>query len=127
MSQTALSPDFQQVWQQDKDHHVHPWAHFPTFKQTGSLILNRAEGAYVYDAQGNRYLDGIGGLWCVNVGYGRKEIAQAMAEQAENMVYYSSFGPHTSVPAAQLAHKTGDSGAGWAESYSVRYRRFDGQ
>ena len=68
-------------------------------------MLADAEGAYVSDVEGNRYLDGIAGLWCVNVGYGRKEIAQAMAEQAEKMVYYSSFGHHTSIPAAELAHK----------------------
>ena len=69
------------------------------------MILADAEGAYICDAEGNRYLDGIGGLWCVNVGYGRKEIARAMAEQAEKMVYYSSFGAHTSIPAAELAAK----------------------
>lgn len=97
--------DSQEIWKKDKDHHLHPWTDFSTFKQKGSLILADADGACVSDADGNTYLDGIGGLWCVNVGYGRKEIAQAMAEQAEKMVYYSSFGHHTSVPAAELSHK----------------------
>ena len=104
----ALSPqkyDTQKIWQKDKDHHVHPWADFATFKEKGSMVLAEAEGAYICDSEGNRYLDGIGGLWCVNVGYGRKEIAQAMAAQAEKMTYYSSFGAHTSIPAAELAHK----------------------
>ncbi|MGI9316278.1 MAG: aminotransferase class III-fold pyridoxal phosphate-dependent enzyme, partial [bacterium] len=100
--------DAKEIWKKDKDHHVHPWTDFATFKDKGSLILTDAEGAYVSDAEGNTYLDGIGGLWCVNVGYGRKEIAQAMAEQAEKMVYYSSFGHHTSVPAAELAYKLAD-------------------
>ncbi len=97
--------DSQEIWEKDKNHHLHPWTDFATFKDRGSLILADANGAYVSDTQGNTYLDGIGGLWCVNVGYGRREIAQAMAEQAEKMVYYSSFGHHTSVPAAELAHK----------------------
>ena len=97
--------DAEEIWKKDKDHHIHPWTDFSTFKEKGSLILSGAEGAYVSDADGNTYLDGIGGLWCVNVGYGRKEIAQAMADQAESMVYYSSFGAHTSVPAAELSHK----------------------
>ncbi len=97
--------DSQEIWEKDRSHHLHPWTDFSTFKDRGSLILAEANGAYVSDAQGNTYLDGIGGLWCVNVGYGRREIAQAMAEQAEKMVYYSSFGHHTSVPAAELAHK----------------------
>jgi putrescine aminotransferase len=94
-----------EIWEKDRDHHIHPWTDFSNFKEKGSMILAEASGAHVSDSDGNRYLDGIGGLWCVNVGYGRKEIAQAMAEQAENMVYYSSFGHHTSIPAAELSAK----------------------
>ncbi|MCP4982442.1 MAG: aminotransferase [Gammaproteobacteria bacterium] len=94
-----------EIWEKDRDHHIHPWTDFSDFKEKGSMILAEASGAYVSDSDGNRFLDGIGGLWCVNVGYGRKEIAQAMAEQAENMVYYSSFGHHTSIPAAELSAK----------------------
>ena len=105
MDSSAQSVDTQEIWRKDKDHHVHPWTDFATFKNKGSLVLADAEGAYVMDSEGNRYLDGIGGLWCVNVGYGRKEIAMAMAAQAEKMVYYSSFGAHTSIPAAELAEK----------------------
>ena len=105
MDSSAQSVDTQEIWRKDKDHHVHPWTDFATFKNKGSLVLADAEGAYVVDSEGNRYLDGIGGLWCVNVGYGRKEIAMAMAAQAEKMVYYSSFGAHTSIPAAELAEK----------------------
>ena len=105
MTESKQKYDAKDIWKKDRDHHVHPWTDFSTFKEKGSLVLADAEGAYVSDVEGNRYLDGIAGLWCVNVGYGRKEIAQAMAEQAEKMVYYSSFGHHTSIPAAELAHK----------------------
>ncbi len=105
MTQADQEYDTKDIWKKDRDHHVHPWTDFATFKEKGSLVLAEAEGAYVSDLEGNRYLDGIGGLWCVNVGYGRKEIAEAMAEQAVKMVYYSSFGHHTSIPAAELAHK----------------------
>ncbi len=100
--------DTKDIWQKDKDHHVHPWTDFADFKEKGSMVVAEAEGAYVFDSEGNRYLDGIAGLWCVNVGYGRDEIAQAMADQARRMVYYSSFGAHTSVPAAELAAKVCD-------------------
>jgi adenosylmethionine-8-amino-7-oxononanoate aminotransferase len=97
--------DAEVVKKQDIDHHFHPFTDFSTFRETGSLILAEAKGAYVVDSAGTRYLDGIGGLWCVNIGYGREEMAQALAQQARQMVYYSSFGHHTSVPAAQLAAK----------------------
>lgn len=100
-----MAHDTQRIWQQDKDHHVHPWTDFSEFKEKGSMVIAEAKGAYISDTEGNRFLDGIGGLWCVNVGYGRKEIAKAMAEQAEKMCYYSSFGHHTSIPAAELAAK----------------------
>jgi putrescine aminotransferase len=97
--------DMEKIRQQDLQHHFHPFTDFSTFKSSGSMILTGAEGAYVTDSEGQRYLDGIGGLWCVNIGYGRDEMADAMAAQARQMVYYSSFGHHTSVPAAQLAAK----------------------
>ncbi len=95
----------EEIRQKDKQHQIHPWTDFSTFEETGSLVIAESEGCYVYDSDGNKFLDGIAGLWCVNVGYGRDEIAQAMADQARRMTYYSSFGHHTSVPAAELAAK----------------------
>jgi len=97
--------DTQDIWQKDKDHFIHPWTDFSTFQEQGSLVVAEAEGAYIFDSDGRRYLDGIGGLWCVNVGYGRAEIGRAMAEQATKMTYFSSFGHHTTVPVAELSAK----------------------
>ena len=105
MAPSKQAYNTREIRQKDQAHHLHPWTDFATFQEKGSLVLADAEGVYVSDSEGNQYLDGIGGLWCVNVGYGRKEIAQAMAAQAEKMVYYSSFGAHTSIPAAELAQK----------------------
>jgi adenosylmethionine-8-amino-7-oxononanoate aminotransferase len=97
--------DTQDIWQKDKDHFIHPWTDFSTFQEQGSMVVAESEGAYIFDSDGKRYLDGIGGLWCVNVGYGRAEIGQAMAEQATKMTYYSSFGHHTTIPVAELSAK----------------------
>ena len=97
--------DTQDIWQKDKDHFIHPWTDFSTFQEQGSMVVAESEGAYIFDSEGKRYLDGIGGLWCVNVGYGRAEIGQAMAEQATKMTYYSSFGHHTTIPVAELSAK----------------------
>ncbi len=93
------------IWQKDKDHFVHPWTHFDSFKKDGSLVMGRAEGAYVYDLSGKRYLDGIGGLWCVNIGYGRREIVDAIASQAQRMAFFNPFVDTTNIPAAELAEK----------------------
>ena len=93
------------LWRKDRDHCIHPWTDFSTFKEKGSDIIAESEGAYVIDSDGDRYLDGIGGLWCVNIGYGRQEMAEAIAEQAKQLCYYSTFGHIASPPAATLAAK----------------------
>ena len=93
------------LWQKDRAHFLHPWTHFDTFKRDGSLVIESAKGAYVNDAAGKRYLDGIGGLWCVNIGYGREEMAQVIAEQVMNSSYSNTFTDCTNEPATELAAK----------------------
>jgi adenosylmethionine-8-amino-7-oxononanoate aminotransferase len=68
-----------------------------------NLIISKAEGAWVIDINGDRYLDGMSGLWCVNVGYGRKELAKAAYEQLEEMPYFPLTQSH--IPAIKLAEK----------------------
>ncbi len=97
--------DNEDLRQKDRDHNIHPWTDFSTFKQEGSEVMAEAEGVYVYNAEGERYMDGIGGLWCVNIGYGRDEMAQAMADQVRRIPYYSTFTHLTTPPAAELAAK----------------------
>lgn len=97
--------DTADLWQKDLDHVLHPFTDFSTWADQGAVVMAESEGAYVFDSDGRRYLDGIGGLWCVNVGHGRAEIADAMATQARRLAYYSPFTDMSSVPAAELAHK----------------------
>jgi adenosylmethionine-8-amino-7-oxononanoate aminotransferase len=93
------------LWQKDRAHILHPWTHFDSFKRDGSLVIRNASGAYVWDAAGRRYLDGIGGLWCVNIGYGRQEMAQVIADQVLKLSYSNTFVDCTNEPAAELAAK----------------------
>jgi putrescine aminotransferase len=102
----ALSnTDSDQIWRADRDHFLHPWTHFDTFKAEGSLVIAEGKGAYVHDSAGKRYLDGIGGLWCVNIGYGNEEMVQTIADQARRLAFFSSFVDTTNPPAAELAGK----------------------
>jgi adenosylmethionine-8-amino-7-oxononanoate aminotransferase len=80
-------------------HHV-PWIDLA--ERDGMHVFNRGEGSTIYDVRGNAYLDGISGLWVVNAGHGRKEIAEAMSKQASRLAYASSMN-FTTVPAVQLA------------------------
>ncbi len=105
MSGTSEQYDTETIWKQDRDHYIHPWTDFSTFKEEGSLVMAESEGAYVYDSNGNRYLDGIGGLWCVNIGYGNAEMADAIAEQVRRIPYYSTFTRLTTPPSSELAAK----------------------
>lgn len=100
-----MSLDINKLWEQDKAHFVHPFTDFSVFQKEGCDIITESNGEYVYDGKGNKYLDGIAGLWCVNIGHGRKEMGQVMAEQAETMAYYSPFNNLSNVPATQLAAK----------------------
>ncbi|WP_325895233.1 aminotransferase [Grimontia sp. NTOU-MAR1] len=101
----SKNPEMQNIWQQDKDHYIHPWTDFSTFHETGSMVLADSDNAHVIDFEGRSYLDGIGGLWCVNIGYAREEMAEAIADQVRKIPYYSCFGHHTTIPAAKLAAK----------------------
>ncbi|MER8579526.1 aminotransferase [Mesorhizobium sp. M1423] len=94
-----------EVSRADRDHYTHAWPSFRSAAQTESLVVTGGEGAYVFDAAGRRYLDGMGGLWCVNMGYGRDEICDAVAEQMRRLPYYNPTDGLANVPAVRLAEK----------------------
>ena len=89
----------------DRAHALHPWAHFESFERDGPLVISKGEGCYLWDADGNRYFDAVGGLWCTNIGLGRKEMANAIAEQAERLAFSNTFVDLTNDPAAMLSAK----------------------
>ena len=97
--------DTEDLWEKDRDHYIHPWSDFSVFHEEGSLVVAEADGVHVYDSDGKQYIDGIGGLWCVNIGYGSGEMADAIAEQVRAIPYYSVFSHITTPSAAQLASK----------------------
>ncbi len=89
----------------DSAHFLHPFTDFKDLSSRGARIITRAEGIYVWDSEGKKILDAMSGLWCVNVGYGRKALADAAHHQMMTLPYYNSFFQTTNVPAVQLAAK----------------------
>ncbi|PZO77800.1 MAG: aspartate aminotransferase family protein [Mesorhizobium amorphae] len=75
----------------DARHHLHPFTDHKDLRAKGSRMIVRGEGPYIFDADNNRILDGMAGLWCVNIGYGRPELAEAARLQMEELPYYNSF------------------------------------
>ncbi|SEM77449.1 Adenosylmethionine-8-amino-7-oxononanoate aminotransferase [Gemmobacter aquatilis] len=89
----------------DKAHHLHPWANFGPFEAKGALVMARGEGCWLWDTEGRRYFDAIGGMWCTNIGLGRREMAEAIADQVQHLAFANSFVDMTNGPAALLAAK----------------------
>ncbi|MDP7575522.1 MAG: aspartate aminotransferase family protein [Pseudomonadales bacterium] len=87
----------------DSAHYLHPFTDFKKLSDEGSRIITRADGIYLWDSDGKRYLDAMSGLWCVNVGYGRKEIADAAYAQLQELPYYNSFFKTATPPAVELS------------------------
>jgi len=93
-------------WQAlDLQHHMHPFTDHVDLQTVKPQIMVRGEGIYIYDSEGQQLLDGMAGLWCVNVGYGRDEIGAAVAEQMKTLPYYNNFFKTSTPPALELAHK----------------------
>ena len=93
-------PDLQEL---DKDHHLHPFTDHKELHEKKSRIITRADGVYIYDADGNKILDGMSGLWCVNAGYGRDELVHAAATQMRELPYYNNFFQCAHPPSIELA------------------------
>lgn len=90
----------------DVAHHLPPHQDYALHRDAGgSRIIVRAQGSQIFDAEGNALLDGMAGLWCVNVGYGREELARVAYEQMRELPYYNAFFRTATEPAVQLAAK----------------------
>ncbi|CAI8427080.1 MAG: putative aminotransferase [SAR116 cluster bacterium MED-G04] len=89
----------------DIRHHLHPFTDYSAMKREGTRIITDADGHYIIDSDGNRILDGMAGLWCVNVGYGREELINAATEQMRRLPYYNTFFKTSNEPAARLSEK----------------------
>ena len=84
---------------------LHPTTNLFTHQTHGPLMLEKAEGIYVTDTQGKRYIEGLAGLWCTGLGYGNEEIADAARAQMSKLSFSHLFGGRSHEPAVELAEK----------------------
>ena len=84
---------------------LHPATALRTYQEQGGLIAQRADGVTLTDVHGKTYIDAMAGLWCVNVGYGRRELARAASEQIERLGYYHTFAGTSNPPQIELADR----------------------
>ena len=98
---TSYAPDRIRAW--DNAHFLHPWEEM-TGTDADRVVAAAGDGIHIVDAHGNRYIDGPGGMWNVQIGYGRREMAEAIADQAMKLAYHSPWA-FASEPSALLARR----------------------
>jgi adenosylmethionine-8-amino-7-oxononanoate aminotransferase len=100
-------PNTEELHDWDRTHQLHPWAAMDDWRGYDHMMVDSAKGIYLWDASGKRFIDGPGGMWCVQIGYGRQDMADAISAQVMTLPYTS---PWTTVtePSAQLAKKIAD-------------------
>ncbi len=92
------------AWQDiDRRHYLHPFTDSKALHKHGTRVITRAQGVYLWDSEGQRILDGMAGLWCVNLGYGRRELVDAASAQMLELPFYNSFFKTTTPPTLALA------------------------
>ena len=101
------SPSSEDLHSWDREHFIHPWHDMNYWRDYDNMLVTEADGIYMYDETGKKFIDGPGGMWCVQIGYGQKEMAEAIAAQVMKMPFAS---PWTNVtePSAILAKKIAD-------------------
>ena len=104
-----LSNRTTEQWQKiDSAHHLHPFTDFKELINTGTRVIISGKGNYVTDSENNKILDMMAGLWCVNIGYGRKELAEIAYEQMQLLPYYNSFFKTATTPSIELSKVLAD-------------------
>jgi L-2,4-diaminobutyrate transaminase len=89
----------------DKEYFFHPFTNLRSHQESGPLTMASGHGTTLVDTHGREYLDAMAGLWCVNVGYGNREIAETLRAQAEKLGYYHTFASMGNEPVAELAQR----------------------
>lgn len=100
---TKLSSQTLQLQTLGREHLLPPFTDYKELNAKGARIIKKAKGVYLWDTEGNKILDGMAGLWCVNVGYGRRELAEAAYQQMLELPYYNLFFQTAHPPAIKLA------------------------
>ncbi|KXF27218.1 aminotransferase [Pseudomonas aeruginosa] len=96
-------------WQAlSRDHHLPLFTDYKQLNEKGARIITKAEGVYIWDSEGNKILDAMAGLWCVNVGYGREELVQAATRQMRELPFYNLFFQTAHPPVVELAKAIAD-------------------
>jgi len=108
MDHLTNHPSTADMQSEDAAHHLHPFTDTSEINEKGARIITAADGVYIKDSEGNKMLDAMAGLWCVNIGYGRNELADAAHRQMLELPYYNTFFMTSHPPVIALGKKIAD-------------------
>lgn len=111
MPNLSNEPSLETLQKWDRVHQLHPWAAMDDWRGYDNMMVDAAEGIYMWDGSGKKFIDGPAGMWCTQIGYGRKEMADAIAAQVLKLPYTSPF-TNATEPSAILAKKIADMAPG---------------
>ncbi|TWC32808.1 putrescine aminotransferase [Pseudomonas sp. SJZ079] len=103
MTNQTTNPKTREWQTMSREHHLAPFSDYKQLAEVGPRIITNAEGVYLWDSEGNKILDGMAGLWCMAVGYGRKELADAAYKQMQELPFYNTFFMTAHPPVLELA------------------------
>ena len=103
MTDQVKNPQTREWQAMSRAHHLAPFSDYQQVHEQGPRIITRGQGVYLWDSEGNKILDGMAGLWCMAVGYGRKELADAASKQMQQLAFYNTFFQTAHPPALELA------------------------
>lgn len=103
MTNQANNPKTREWQAMSREHHLAPFSDYQQLHEKGPRIVTKADGVYLWDSEGNKILDGMAGLWCVAVGYGREELVEAAATQMRELPFYNTFFQTAHPPVLELA------------------------
>ncbi len=98
-------PPLSNLQTRDVESLLHPYTPIHRLPATGTVVMERGKGVFVYDSRGREYIEGMSGLWCAGLGFGDPEMIEAAVEQMRSLPFYHLFGAKSSEPAIELAEK----------------------
>ncbi|MDH1056589.1 aspartate aminotransferase family protein [Aquipseudomonas alcaligenes] len=108
MTNAVTNPKTREWQAMSREHHLAPFSDYQQLHEKGPRIITKADGVHLWDSEGNKILDGMAGLWCVAVGYGREELVEAAAAQMRELPFYNTFFQTAHPPALELAKAIAD-------------------
>lgn len=108
MTEQANNPKTREWQAMSREHHIAPFSDYKQLHEQGPRIITKADGVYLWDSEGNKILDGMAGLWCVAVGYGREELVAAASKQMLQLPFYNTFFQTAHPPVLELSKAIAD-------------------